>query len=82
MMTWYRRVRTQTQNLGAQIGALKGVGVERLCREKATAKTEKGRAQLEKAIDALATNHLIVNAECDRATRSQSLSKPFSMEGV
>ena len=66
----YARVSTQTQNLDRQIGALNGVGVERIFREKATGKTVKGRPQLEKAIDALDTGDVLVIAEWDRATRS------------
>ena len=70
MLIGYARVSTQTQNLDRQIGALNGTGVERIFREKATAKTVKGRPQLEKAIDALGTNDVLVIAEWDRATRS------------
>ncbi|MEL6467521.1 MAG: recombinase family protein [Pseudomonadota bacterium] len=70
MLIGYARVSTQAQSLDRQIGALNGVGVERIFREKATAKTVKGRPQLEKAIDALGTNDVLVIAEWDRATRS------------
>jgi DNA invertase Pin-like site-specific DNA recombinase len=70
MMIGYARVSTQTQSLDRQIGALNGVGVARIYREKATAKTVKGRPQLEKAIDALGTDDVFVIAEWDRATRS------------
>lgn len=70
MLIGYARVSTQTLNLDRQIGALNGVGVDRIFREKATARTVKGRPQLEKAIDALGTDDLLVIAEWDRATRS------------
>lgn len=66
----YARVSTPSQNLDRQIGALKAVGVARIFREKATAKSLKGRPQLEKAIDALGTGDVFVIAEWDRATRS------------
>ena len=70
MLIGYARVSTQAQSLDRQIGALNGAGVERIFREKATAKTVKGRPQLEKAIDALGTHDVLVIAEWDRATRS------------
>jgi DNA invertase Pin-like site-specific DNA recombinase len=70
MLIGYARVSTQAQSLDRQIGALNGVGVERIFREKATATTVKGRPQLEKAIDALGTGDVFVIAEWDRATRS------------
>lgn len=70
MLIGYARVSTQAQSLDRQIGALNGVGVERIFREKATAKTVKGRPQLERAIDVLGTDDVLVIAEWDRATRS------------
>lgn len=70
MLIGYARVSTHTQSLDRQIGALNGAGVERIFREKATAITVKGRPQLEKAIDALGTDDVLVIAEWDRATRS------------
>lgn len=70
MQIGYARVSTQTQSLDRQIGALNTAGAERIFREKATAKTVKGRPQLEKAIDALGTGDVFVIAEWDRATRS------------
>ncbi|MEP5732416.1 MAG: recombinase family protein [Sulfitobacter sp.] len=70
MMIGYARVSTQTQSLDRQIGALNAAGVDRIYREKATAKTVKGRPQLEKAIDTLGTDDVFVIAEWDRATRS------------
>lgn len=70
MLIGYARVSTQNQNLDRQIGALNATGVGKIFREKATAKTIKGRPQLEKAIDALGTGDVLVIAEWDRATRS------------
>lgn len=70
MQIGYARVSTLAQTLDRQIGALNGAGVDRIFREKATAKTMKGRPQLEKAIDALGTDDVLVIAEWDRATRS------------
>lgn len=61
---------TQAQSLDRQIGALNGFGIDRIYLKKATAKTVKGRPQLEKAIDALGTDDVFVIAEWDRATRS------------
>lgn len=65
MLIGYARVSTQAQSLDRQIGALNGAGVERIFREKATAKSLKGRPQLEKAIDALGTGDVFVIAEWD-----------------
>lgn len=70
MQIGYARVSTHAQSLDRQIGALNGEGVDRIYREKATAKSVKGRPQLEKAIDALGTGDVFVIAEWDRATRS------------
>lgn len=70
MKVGYARVSTQTQSLDRQIGALNAVPVDRLFREKASAKSLQGRPQLENAIDVLGTNDVLVIAEWDRATRS------------
>ena len=70
MLIGYARVPTQAQSLDRQIGALNGACVDHIFRETATAKTVKGRPQLEKAIDALGTDDVLVIAEWDRATRS------------
>ena len=70
MKIGYARVSTHTQSLDRQIGALNAAGVDRIFREKASAKTLKGRPQLEKAIDALGTDDVFIIAEWDRATRS------------
>lgn len=70
MKIGYARVSTHTQNLDRQIGALNAAGTDQIFREKASAKTLKGRPQLEKAIDVLGTNDVFIIAEWDRATRS------------
>ncbi|MEQ8693788.1 MAG: recombinase family protein [Gammaproteobacteria bacterium] len=70
MLIGYARVSTPSQNLDRQIAALRSAGVETIYREKASGKAVKGRPQLEKAIDALGTDDVLVVAEWDRATRS------------
>lgn len=70
MKIGYARVSTQGQNLDRQVGALNTAQVDKIYREKASAKTVKGRPELERAIDALGTNDVLVIAEWDRATRS------------
>ena len=70
MQIGYARVSTHTQSLDRQIGALNAAKVDRIFREKASAKSVKGRPQLEKALDALGTGDVLVIAEWDRATRS------------
>jgi DNA invertase Pin-like site-specific DNA recombinase len=70
MKIGYARVSTQGQNLDRQIGALNAAKVDKIYREKASGKTVKGRPELERAIDALGTNDVLVIAEWDRATRS------------
>ncbi len=70
MKIGYARVSTSNQNLDRQIGALNAARVDKIFREKTSAKTIKGRPELERAIDALGTNDVLVIAEWDRATRS------------
>lgn len=70
MLIGYARVSSPSQNLDRQIAALRSAGVEKIYREKASGKALKGRPQLERAIDALGTNSVLVVAEWDRATRS------------
>lgn len=70
MLIGYARVSTPSQNLDRQIAALRAAGVDEIYREKASAKAVRGRPQLEKAIDALGTDDVLVVAEWDRATRS------------
>ena len=66
----YARVSSSTQNLDRQIGALRAERCHEVYREKASGKAIKGRPQLEKAIDALRRDDVLVVAEWDRATRS------------
>lgn len=69
-MIGYARVSTTSQNLDRQIAALRKAGCAKIYREKASGKAVKSRPQLEKAIDALGTDDVLVVAEWDRATRS------------
>lgn len=70
MKIGYARVSTSNQNLDRQIGALNAAKVDKIYREKASAKSVKGRPELEQSIDALGANDVLVIAEWDRATRS------------
>lgn len=70
MKIGYARVSTPGQNLDRQIAALRSVGCDDIYREKASGKAVQGRPQLERAIDALGTDDVLVVAEWDRATRS------------
>lgn len=70
MKIGYARVSTTDQNLDRQIAALRAEGCEKIYREKASGKTVSGRPELDKAIDALGTDYVLVVAEWDRATRS------------
>lgn len=66
----YARVSTAGQNLDRQIAQLRKAGCEKIYREKASGETVKGRPQLEKAIDCLGIDDVLVIAEWDRATTS------------
>jgi len=70
MLIGYARVSTLQQNLDRQLGALRAAGCTRIFSEKASGKAVQGRPQLERAIDALGTDDVLVLAEWDRATRS------------
>ena len=70
MKIGYARVSDPSQNLDRQIAALRAEGCDKIFSDKASGKAIKGRPQLEKAIDALGTDHTLVVAEWDRATRS------------
>lgn len=70
MIIGYARVSTPGQNLDRQIAALRSAGCDRIFRDKASGKAVRGRPQLEKAIDALGTDDVLLVAEWDRATRS------------
>ncbi|WP_299211954.1 recombinase family protein [uncultured Tateyamaria sp.] len=66
----YARVSTTGQKLDRQLGALRAEDCDTIYREKASAKSIKGRPELERAIDALGINDVFVIAEWDRVTRS------------
>src|SRR6267142_1234515 len=66
----YARVSTIHQHLDRQLGALRAAGCKRIFAEKASGKDVKGRPELERAIDELGANDVLVLAEWDRATRS------------
>lgn len=70
MKIGYARVSTTAQNLDRQIAALRKHGCEQIFRDKASGKSMKGRPELDKAIDALGVDGVLVVAEWDRATRS------------
>ncbi len=70
MKIGYARVSSKEQNLDRQIGALRAKRCDEIFREKAGGKSVKGRPELEKALDALGTDDVLVIAEWDRATRS------------
>lgn len=70
MLIGYARASTKGQNLDRQIAALRVAGVDQIYREKASGQAVKGRPQLERAIDALSTDDVLVMAEWNRATRS------------
>jgi len=70
MKIGYARVSTTSQNLERQIAALRAEGCEKIYREKASGCTIRSRPELDKAIDALGTDFVLIVAEWDRATRS------------
>jgi DNA invertase Pin-like site-specific DNA recombinase len=70
MLIGYARVSSTQQNLDRQLGALRAQRCDRVFTERASAKSLRGRPQLERAIDALGNGDILVLAEWDRATRS------------
>ncbi|MDX2287914.1 MAG: recombinase family protein [Hyphomicrobiaceae bacterium] len=70
MLIGYARVSTIHQNLDQQLGALRAAGCEVVFAEKASGSDVKGRPELDRAIDALRTDDVLVLAEWDCATRS------------
>ena len=66
----YARVSTTSQKLDRQLGALRAEDCDEVYREKASARSIKGRPELERAIDALGTDDVFLIAEWDRVTRS------------
>lgn len=70
MLIGYARVSTIHQNLDRQIAALGEAGCEKIFSDKASGKSLHARPQLEKAIEALSKDDVLVVSEWDRATRS------------
>ncbi len=69
MIFGYARVSTQDQNLDAQLDALKAAGAERIFKEKITGKA-KSRPELDKLLEQLRTDDVIVVTKYDRLARS------------
>ncbi len=69
MIIGYARVSTQDQNLDAQLDALKAHGAERIFFEKITG-SRKSRPELERMLDHLRTDDVVVVTKYDRLARS------------
>ena len=72
MKIGYARVSDKKQNLDRQIAALKKAGCKKIFYEKQSGKSTHNRPELEKAIQTLTPNDVLVLAEWDRATRSMT----------
>ena len=70
MKVGYARVSDKQQKLDRQITALKKVRCKKIFYEKKSGKSTHNRPELEKAIQTLTPNDVLVLAEWDRATRS------------
>ncbi len=70
MIISYARVSSGDQKRDRQIAALPDEGCDEIFREKAPVQSIKGRPQLERAIDRLGSQDVLIVAEWDRATRS------------
>lgn len=71
MIIGYARVSTQEQNLEAQIEALKAAGCEKIFSEKLSGKS-RNRPELERLINHLRTDDVVVVTKLDRLARSIS----------
>ena len=69
MIFGYARVSTQDQNLDAQLDAFEAAGAEKIFKEKFTGKT-KNRPQLDKLLEQLRTNDVVIVTKYDRLARS------------
>lgn len=69
MIIGYARVSTQEQNLDAQLDALKAAGAEKIFKEKITGKSS-SRPQLEKLLEQLRGDDVVVVTKYDRLARS------------
>jgi DNA invertase Pin-like site-specific DNA recombinase len=70
MRIGYARVSATHQNLDRQLAMLKAAGCKRVFKEKQSGRDGVRRPELEKAIEALGPNDVLILAEWDRATRS------------
>lgn len=69
MIFGYARVSTDDQTLDAQLDALKAAGAEKIFKEKKSGKT-KQRAELEKLLDQLRADDVVMVTKYDRLARS------------
>ncbi len=69
MLIGYARVSRNGQSLNAQMDALKAAGAKRIFKEKATGKTRQ-RPELEKLLDHLRAEDVVVITKYDRLARS------------
>lgn len=72
MLIGYARVSSPGQSLDRQIAALRDAGCRIIFKDTGSGGSLKGRPHLEKAIDQLGSEHILVVAEWDRATRSMT----------
>jgi DNA invertase Pin-like site-specific DNA recombinase len=70
MRIGYARVSAAHQNLDRQLAMLRAAGCKRVFKEKQSGRDGVRRPELEKAIEALGPNDVLILAEWDRATRS------------
>jgi DNA invertase Pin-like site-specific DNA recombinase len=70
MLIGYARVSANHQNIDRQLAILKAAGCKRIFKEKQSGREGVKRPALDKAINALERNDVLVLAEWDRATRS------------
>lgn len=86
MKIGYARVSTQSQNLDAQIDALKAAGCEKIYQEKQSGKDTKSRPELQKMLDSLRTGDTVAVYKLDRLGRSTKdlleLVQGFESKGV